>query len=341
MPRKGSAGRRANIKRLRDQYGVSHAEATQMNDRKAGPPRLILTPEILALGRGEGLPRNCRTDWVGWLKRLQAPGAVGRFTCDWCGERGDARTADTSVVLVLSTYDPDLNPVPRPLTTTLSHAACQGSELRWAVPVEVPREPSEVELTWAPLDESGRPDDGAAAFAVYRPNVAPLLARSSHGPVPILRFFTRHLSGTMGQAQQEQLWQDHLVEELGLGFVDAGDPYGWTVRVEHRTGSALAPSWISLRTSLEEDGRAARSLYTAVTELPDDWVAAARGRGEALVIATAAPWGPGGVGAGKEALYKRYLLGEVPGGWVPLCDPTSKAIDAWADARAAAEPVMG
>ncbi|MFG2844275.1 hypothetical protein ACGF12_14035 [Kitasatospora sp. NPDC048296] len=340
MPKNSSAGRREAIKHLKTELGLTHSAAARIIDGGLRPPRLVLSDEILALGRGEGLQRNCRTDWAAWLKKIRLPGAVGRYTCHWCDEPGNPQTTDTSVTLLLSRYDPDLNPYPGVLAVHSAHHACAPSAIRWAVPAAVPQEPAEVELSWAPLDGDGRPDEGQAVYAVYRPYVAPLLADHDGRPTPILRLYTQQLAGLMGSQQQEQLWQDYVREELGLGM-DGGDaPYGWTARIEHRTGSSLAPSWIALRTCLEDGGQPARSLYTAVTALTDDWVAAACALGEVLVISTARPWGPDGAGAGADALLRRFENGEVPGGWVPLCEPTTEALDAWADARAQAEQVM-
>ncbi|MFB7375855.1 hypothetical protein ACFC6U_03035 [Kitasatospora purpeofusca] len=337
MPKDSSAGRREAIKRLKAELDITHSAAARIIDGGVRPPRLVLAEEILALGRGEGRQRNCRTDWARWLKQIRLPGSVGRYTCRWCDEPGDPQTTDTAVTLLMSRYDPDLNPLPLSLDVQLTHQACAPSAIRWAVPAAaVPSESAEIELGWAPADDSG-----PATFAAYRPRAVPLLAEQDGRSVPVLRLYAHQLSDVMRPDVLEYLWQDYLEEHLGLGPDGDGGPYGWTLRIEHRTGSSLAPSWIALRTSLEQGGQVAGHLYLAVTALTDRWVEAARALGEVLVVSTARPWGPDGAGAGAAAVVRRFEDGEVLGGWVPLCDPTSEALEAWADTRAGAEPVMG
>jgi hypothetical protein len=88
------------------------------------------------------------------LTTLPAPtgGVRPDYECDWCGEPGDARQADSSIGLTVTAWDPDLSPATRHILTRKYHAGCQPSSVTWVHRADIPSGPqnrTEVHVHWS------------------------------------------------------------------------------------------------------------------------------------------------------------------------------------------------
>jgi hypothetical protein len=263
---------------LSERTGIPYAAALRHVTRAETPwqprHRWVLTDDVRAWLDGETWRGIGYPDLRDWLDTQVSPA----YECDWCGEEGDAREADSSICLVVTAWDPDLSPAAQHIFTYKYHSACQPSSVRRvnradipsglqriALPASIkPEVAGEFDLDTRALLAPGL-DDGGQPRAVLLVT-ARVAEDHGHGARPWLTVLELHLNGE------------------GLGHPDslAGDECEWSVRVVTGYPSERAPQWIALRTGQGEDGVFQHLLLSAL-DMPEGWAEAARRDGRVAV----------------------------------------------------------
>ncbi|MYT19365.1 hypothetical protein GTW69_03500, partial [Streptomyces sp. SID7760] len=131
---------------LAEKTGMPYTAALQSlrtprGEQAAPEPGLVLTKEVERFVDGR--------DQIGVeydLRAFLVERTARRYDCYECGEDVHTATDPTSVQFTVSVFDPDLNPGTHVLMTQYAHLACAPSEIRWAVPAEVPSQPFTVRV---------------------------------------------------------------------------------------------------------------------------------------------------------------------------------------------------
>ncbi|GAA2678809.1 MULTISPECIES: hypothetical protein [Actinosynnema] len=202
------------------------------------------------------------------------------FTCDRCGEPGDARTAECSISPMVTAYDPDLAPVTRHLDTKKYHATCAPSSVIWVNDTDIPVGPRYLDLPMSVRQGlMGRFELNVYALLDVDPEDG-----AQHAMLLLtVRVVEDHGRGVFA-------WLTEL--ELYLGSQGIGDVHeldndaktDWWLRVVTDQASAR-PSWIALRTDREgNDDRARHHLILTALDLPDGWAQAAQSAGDVELV---------------------------------------------------------
>ncbi|MFI5736070.1 hypothetical protein ACIA49_38510 [Kribbella sp. NPDC051587] len=291
--------------------GISYTAALRQvaKDDTDRQPRLrwVLTDDVRAWFAGEGWIGVQYPDLYAWLDDEVQP----TYDCDWCGQPGDARSVDSSIVLTIAAFDPDLSPVTGHLTTRKYHAACKASGIRWATPspLTIPAGPQLIGLP-----SSAQPDQVAELDLDARPVI--YSGDPEHDGRAVL-LLTARVIDDLGQGTAPWLTEFELfLRQHGFGhpgsFIDTRADE-WSLRIE----ALHQPQWIALRTATADDG-SVRGLLLRALELPDAWVEQARHDQEVTVVAgpCTSHWDEPGidVGVAADELAKEHLEPEDPGG---------------------------
>lgn len=258
-------------------YTAALRQVAQNNEPREPLHRWILTDELRTWFAGEGWRGVGYPNLWDWLDTQVQP----TYECDWCGEFGDAREVDSSIVLLITAYDADLSPMTGHIGTRKYHGACKPSSIQWLQRADIPSGPQaitlpahakpemegEFELTARALLTSGHNEDEGWNQAVLLVTV---------------RVTEDHRQGV-------RPWLSELEMSLranGFGHPDSVLSTGetdWALRIVADHPSSHTPQWIALRTSQPDSGSADHLLLCAL-DLPAEWVAAARRDGQVAVL---------------------------------------------------------
>jgi hypothetical protein len=277
---------------IRDRTGMPYAAAlrhvTRTEDAWRPRHRWIITDDLRdwidgRTWRGTGYP-----DLREWLDSTVSPAFD---CCDWCDEPGDARDEDCFLELLITAYDPDVQPATMHVGTRKLHARCkplrdaspmfgrpgaEGTSIAWLRRAAIPSGPQRISLP-----ASARPEVAAEFELEAR---ALLLAPGwwyghDHTGQAVL-LVTARVTEDHGQGPRPWLTELELhLNREGLGHPDSmdGGECGWALRVV-----TDARPWIALRTSQAEDMEPQHLLLLEL-DLPDGWAEAARRDGKVTV----------------------------------------------------------
>ncbi|MFD4406709.1 hypothetical protein ACFWPH_28500 [Nocardia sp. NPDC058499] len=258
-------------------YQAALRQVTQNNERREPRHRWLLTDDVRAWFAGEGWRGVGYPNLYDWLDAIRPT-----YDCDWCGEPGDARTVDSSIVLLVTAYDPDLSPTTAHIGTRTHHAACQPSAIQWLQRADIPSGPQaialpasakpevvgEFELTTRAVLTTGHNDEDGDWDQAMLLITARVIDDHNLGARP---------------------WMSELelsMRAAGFGHADSvlsTRETDWTLRIVTDHPSTLAPQWIALRTGRPEGGTPDHLVLCAL-DLPAAWVAAARRDGRVAVV---------------------------------------------------------
>ncbi|MFJ9378958.1 hypothetical protein [Streptomyces sp. NPDC101455] len=279
----------------------------------------VFPPEVERFIDGEG---HIGVEYS--LREFLQERATKKYECYECYEPGSVATDPTSVIFTVSVFDPDLSPATHVMMTSLAHAACTPSVVRWVVRVEIPQQPHRVsvEIPDVPEDAEERVIHfGLTAAAHLAPADEP-----NGPPVPVL-LITAEAEDYEPHPSLFHLLDFHLLEDgFALeGSSDMGE-HGWSLRLEHNTGS-FPPSWIAVRAATaapDDDDKGHGHFFLAAVDLDDEWVAIARHRGQVLILV--GPVGPHTQlrldDEDQDDVLELLENGLVRGGWCPIDAPT-------------------
>jgi hypothetical protein len=309
---------------LADRTGMPYAAAlrhvTGSDGRWQPRHRWIITDDLWdwidgKTWRGVGYP-GLRA----WLDDEVSP----VFDCDWCDEPGDARNEDCCIELLVTAYDPDIQPATMHLGTKKLHARCkplrdaspmfgragaEGTSIAWLRKVmDIPSGPQRIALP-----ASARPDVAGEFDLQARALLAPGWWYGHDHTGQAMLLVTARVTEDHGQGARPWLTELELhLNGQGLGHPDAmeGGECDWALRIV--TGD---PPWIALRTGQHEGG-APRHLLLSTLDLPVGWAEAAHRDGQVTVAigACTAHWDdvtsiPGDLAEELEDLRDSSLLG--------------------------------
>jgi len=283
--------RKTAARDLRDRTGMPYAAALRHVTAAEEPwepcHRWIITDDLRdwidgKTWRGVGYP-----DLRAWLDNEVSPA----FDCDWCDEPGDAREEDCCLELLVTAYDPDIQPSTMHVGTRKLHARCKpardaspmfgragaaGTSIAWLSKVmDIPDGPHRISLP-----ASAQPAVSGEYELEARALLAPGWWYGHDHTGRAMMLVTVRVTEDHGQGAWPWLTelQLHLNGE-GLGHPDSmeGGECDWALRI----GGGARP-WIALRTGQEQDG-AFRHLLLQQMELSDGWEDAARRDGRVTV----------------------------------------------------------
>jgi hypothetical protein len=260
--------RKNAAKALSERTGMTYTAAlrhvTRNGQDRQPRHRWVLTDDVRAWFAGQGWRGIAYPDLYDWLDEEVNP----VYECDWCAEDGDAREVDSSLRLVISTYDPDLSPQTAHVATHKYHAACQPSSISWIYKIDIPAGPQRIGLP-----ASTAPDMVGEFDLDVRPVLTP---GDQWGQEQAVLLLTAHVVEDHDEGAGP--WLSELQLQLGQGF--GAD---WSLRIVTDYPSQLAPQWIALRTGLGDDDGAPHLVLSAVS-LPAEWVALARRDQRVMVV---------------------------------------------------------
>jgi hypothetical protein len=222
--------------------------------------------------------------WIGllyenlydWLDRLDPT-----YTCV-CGKRGDARYQDSSILLRVISYDPDLSPRTWLRGVTKHHSGCAPSGIVWDAPADVPEGPAELAVV---------------AMGVFHATFN-LRVRAARAPsdgssaVPLLMVVADLVEGD--DIDGLSSWDVELGKAMeARGFRLRTAPQEtprlpvWTIRAEPHNAYEPRP-WAAVRTTPVQPGVLTKHLYFGpAAALTAPWLEQARSAGEVeLVVRT-------------------------------------------------------
>ncbi len=276
---------------LHDRTGMPYAAALRHVTRADNPwqprHRWIVTDDLRdwidgRTWRGAGYP-----DLRAWLDNEVSPA----FDCHWCDEPGDAREEDCFIELLISKYDPDIQPATMHVGTHKFHARCKPlrdasplfghagaggmSSIAWLRKVDIPSGPQRIGLP-----ASHKPDVAGEFDLEARALIAPGWWYGHDHTGQAMLLVTARVAEDHGQGARAWLTELELhLNGEGLGHPDAmeGGECGWALRID--TGD---PQWIALRTGQHEGGTP-RHLLLSALDLPGGWAEAAYRDGHVTV----------------------------------------------------------
>ncbi|MFF4187096.1 hypothetical protein ACFYZ9_28280 [Streptomyces sp. NPDC001691] len=136
----------ARARALAEKTGMPYTAALQSlrtprGEQPAPKPGFVFTEQVERFVDGR--------DQIGVeydLRAFLAERNARRYDCYECGEDVHTATDPMSVQFTVSVFDPDLNPGTYVMMTQYAHLACAPSEIRWAVPADVPSQPFTVRV---------------------------------------------------------------------------------------------------------------------------------------------------------------------------------------------------
>ena len=282
--------RKSAARDLRSRTGLPYAAALRHVTRteEAWQPRYrwVITGDLRdwidgKTWRGAGYP-----DLRAWLDDEVSPA----FECDWCDEPGDARREDCFLELLISAYDPDVQPATVHVGTKKLHARCkplkdaspmfgragaEGTSISWLHRADIPSGPQRIGLP-----ASARPDVAGEFDLEARALPAPGWWYGHDHTGQAMLLVTARVAEDHGQGAQPWLTELRLhLNSEGLGHPDTmeGGECGWALRID-----AGSRPWIAIRTGQGEDGTFEHLLLQKL-DLPDGWAEAARRDGQVTV----------------------------------------------------------
>lgn len=286
--------RKNDARELAARTGMSYSAAVHHFARMSAPweprHRWIITDDLRDWIDGRTWRGVVYDDLRAWLDDEVSP----VFECHWCGEPGDAREEDCRIELLVSAYDPDLQPATEMFTAHKFHARCKpardaspmfgtagaggASSIAWLRKVDIPSGPQRIGLSASVKPEiSGEFDLEARAL------LAP--GRDGEDDAAVLLVTARvvkdHGEGARPWLTELQL---HLNSE-GLDHPDSlgRAECGWSLRIVTGYSSSLSPDWVALRLG-QEERESLRHLLLCSLGMPEGWADAARRSGRAIVV---------------------------------------------------------
>jgi hypothetical protein len=286
-------------------YAAALRHVTEMAQPWQPRHRWLITPDLRDWLDGKTWRGVSGVNLRAWLDDEVSP----VYECRWCDEPGDARTADSALELLITEYDPDMQPAtlqvggPRKF-----HAACKQpsdespmrggpkpgpyvpSSIAWLRQVDIPSGPQRIGLpATAKPDMSGEFDLEARAI------LAPAWEGEEWGddggvtshPERAVLLVTARVTEDHGQGAGPWLTELQL-SLLGEGLVHAdsmaGSDCDWQLRVVTGYGSGMARQWIALRTGRDEQRGRWRHLLLSALDMPAGWAEAARHDGHVTIV---------------------------------------------------------
>ncbi|MFS0691753.1 hypothetical protein [Streptomyces nitrosporeus] len=311
----------ARARTLAEKTGMPYTAALQSlrtprTEQTVPEPGFALTKEVERFVDGR--------DQIGVeydLRAFLAERTARRYDCYECGEDVHTATDPTSVQFTVSVFDPDLNPGTHVMMTQYAHLACAPSEIRWAVPAEVPSQPFTVRV------DAGTEDGEQRVVAYEITATAHLLPGDEpDGPqLPVL-LLKAEVENYEPHPSLYEFFDFNLLED-GFPAQGAGElgAHGWSVRLDHPGTGPLTPSWVAVRAATAPaDADAGHGhFFLGAVDLTDAFASAACERGQVLLLA--GPVGPRTVLPdlnGEDADVLDLLNDRlVRGGWCPLDAP--------------------
>lgn len=274
---------------LRDRTGIPYAAALRHVTRAEDPwqprHRWIITDDLRdwidgRTWRGVGYP-----DLRAWLDEVSP-----FFDCDWCDEPGDAREEDCFLELLITAYDPDVQPGTVHVGTKKLHARCK--PLKDASPMFGRAGAEETSIAWLTRADISSGPQRIGLPASAKPEVSGELDLDARAlPAPgwwyghdhtgqAMLLVTARVAEDHGQGAQPWLTELRLhLNSEGLGHPDTmeGGECGWALRI-----CASRRPWIAIRTGQDENG-ALEHLLLQELDLPDGWAETARRDGQVTV----------------------------------------------------------
>jgi hypothetical protein len=286
--------RKNDARDLAARTGMSYSAAVHHFARTSTPwePRYrwIITDDLRdwidgRTWRGVGYP-----DLRAWLDDEVSP----VFDCHWCDEPGDAREEDCCIELLISEYDPDLQPTTEHLSTHKFHARCKpardaspmfgragasgSSSIAWLRKAIIPTGPQRIALP-----ASMKPEISGEFDLTARALLAP--GRDGEDDASVL-LVTARVAEDHGQGARP--WLTELQLHLNSEGLDHPDSLGraecgWSLRIATGYSTGRTPDWIALRLS-QEGGEGLRHLLLCSVDMPEGWADTARRSGRAIVV---------------------------------------------------------
>ena len=282
--------RKSAARELSARTGMPYAAALRHVTRTERPwqprHRWVLTDDLRDWIDGKTWRGGSYPDLRGWLDNEVSPA----YECDWCGEPGDAREEDSSLELLITAYDPDVQPSAMHVGTRKLHARCKpardaspmfgrggaaGTSITWLRRADIPSGPQRIGLP-----ASAKPDVAGEFDLEARALLAPAWWYGHDHTGQAMLVVTARVAEDHGQGARPWLTELELhLSSEGLGHPDTmeGGECGWVLRV-----SAGSRPWIAIRTGPGENG-AFEHLLLQKLDLPDGWAEAARREGQVTV----------------------------------------------------------
>lgn len=280
---------------LQQRTGMPYAAALRQVTRAQAPwqprHRWIITGDLRDWLDGRTWRGISYPDLRSWLDDGVSPA----FDCDWCDEPGDARGEDCYLELLITAYDPDIQPATTHIGTKKLHARCKPlkdaspifgragageTSIAWLRRADIPSGPQRIGLP-----ASAKPGAVGEFDLEARALLAPgwWYGRDHTGKAVLL--VTARVAEDLGQGARPWLTELGLyLNGQGLGHPDTmdGGECGWALRVVTGPASGRDRPWIALRTGRDESGTF-RHLLIQELELPAGWAEAARQDGQVTV----------------------------------------------------------
>ncbi|MFI5752919.1 hypothetical protein ACIBBE_45555 [Streptomyces sp. NPDC051644] len=288
MQKKTSNDLSDRARKLATKAGITYTVAleslrTPRHEQRIAQPALapgfVLTPAVERFIDGE---TQINVEYE--LREFLAERTAKPYVCYHCDEDAHTATDPTSVIFTVTAFDPDLNPGTHVVMTSLAHASCIPSTIRWAVPAQLPQQPHHVRVAV--------PDDPEERTYVFEFTAASYLASPNEpdGPLLPVLLITAEPQDYEPHPSLFHLLDYHLLED-GFGYEGSSNlgEHNWSLRLERGTGGA-SQNWIAIRSETADENEGHGHFFLAGVDVTDEWVTIAHDRGEVLLLV--GPVGP-------------------------------------------------